>query len=1047
MKNVYKFCLYFLLILVVGIYWPIPEFNNFENETKQINSCHQKGDVDHFNVEINPILLSRTLILKNDINNKLNLHSIEQQEDNCPTGLETSIWYIGKHSLNWNRGFPAVDTGFVIRGGEAQTSICDRNGSLLFYTDNKDIFNSQHQVMDNGNIYFPILAGGRSSTMNLILPQPGSDSLYWFFYPDQITDQTDTFAKKLRYAIIDMSQNGGLGKVILKHQILMDTSSERVEGIRHCNGKDWWIIGQNAITEQFTVWLLDKNGLSLNGKMNSGTVNNIDSRYSLLGYLKSSHSGSVIVEATGGFNGVNRVFLNAIELHRFDPATGTIYGGVPLNFNLFNERVYGAEFSSDDTKLYITGSKIWQIDLGILDTAVINQSLILISDQFRRNTGSPVLGPDGIIYITTFSINSFNLFNINKPNEKGLACDFQSQGFYLGEGSGLGAPHFAQGLQFPYRLFTHGPYEFCADTTVRYVLTDPCPHPDLQWVLPDGGVIVNQNGDTIDVYFADPGYKRVIAAYPTLCGYKSDTLKIKVNNCNCQPAFEWLQRDTSICSGSTATFKFNSNADSVFVNGNFLTSDSFEIASLTNDTCLDVKIHFAEFCDSTLSLCIYTKKQAVVQRDSIGFCPGDSLFIANVYYFSDTLLIFNYQDQSGCDSVSYLQLLTFLPTISSTEQVWICPGDSVQVGQQWYEDSIDIVQTYSDRNGCDSNHVIYIRVYPENLPNQFNHIMCRGDSVLFSGVWYKDSIQKELVNQDSNGCDSVWNLNIKLYPLSLPDTNRYEICPGDSIQLNGQWIYDTLKIESHYQNQNGCDSVHRTIVSYKSIPEEKNLQYFICQGDSIYIANAWIKEEINWTIRKQNQSSCDSVFHYQIKWYDEIHVDVLNELQIDEGDSLVLDPYYSSNVNQVNWSPSTGLSCTNCLRPKVSPPKDTKYYITVQDDNGCTAIDSILIRLIKKEKELYVPNSFRPNGDNLNDRWGPVLEEGNGMVESIKVFDRWGNLVYECSGLQIKNGLCAKWDGSLRGKKCQPGVYVYQIIWRNSSGVLQQKVGDVSLVL
>ncbi|MBK9109871.1 MAG: gliding motility-associated C-terminal domain-containing protein [Saprospiraceae bacterium] len=250
--------------------------------------------------------------------------------------------------------------------------------------------------------------------------------------------------------------------------------------------------------------------------------------------------------------------------------------------------------------------------------------------------------------------------------------------------------------------------------------------------------------------------------------------------------------------------------------------------------------------------------------------------------------------------------------------------------------------------------------------------------------------------------------------MSLPDTNRYEICPGDSIQLNGQWIYDTLKIESHYQNQNGCDSVHRTIVSYKSIPQEKNLQYFICQGDSIYIANAWIKEEMNWTIRKQNQSSCDSVFHYQIKWYDEIHVDVLNELQIDEGDSLVLDPYYSSNVNQVNWSPSTGLSCTNCLRPKVSPPKDTKYYITVQDDNGCTAIDSILIRLIKKEKELYVPNSFSPNGDNLNDRWGPVLEEGNGMVESIKVFDRWGNLVYECSGLQIKNGLCAKWDGSLR---------------------------------
>ncbi|MBK9109873.1 MAG: hypothetical protein IPM92_16245 [Saprospiraceae bacterium] len=197
--------------------------------------------------------------------------------------------------------------------------------------------------------------------------------MYWIFYPGQITDQTDTFAKTLRYAIIDMSQNGGLGKVILKHQILMDTTSERVEGIRHYNGKDWWIIGQNAITEQFTVWLLDKNGFSLNGKMNSGIINNIDYKFALRGYLKFSHSGSVIAEATLGFDGVNRIFLSAIELHRFDPMTGTIYGGVPLSFNLFNEWVYGSEFSSDDTKLYITGSKIWQIDLGMLDTAVINQ--------------------------------------------------------------------------------------------------------------------------------------------------------------------------------------------------------------------------------------------------------------------------------------------------------------------------------------------------------------------------------------------------------------------------------------------------------------------------------------------------------------------------------------------------------------------------------------------------------------------------------------------------------------------------------------------------
>lgn len=1039
MKNVYIIWICLFLILGVrfrGVIWE-KEFPEIQLNEGNNSSIYDK--VDQFKAEED---LKRP---KSDIpgisESEYNQNGASLM-DSCPTGLETSIWYMGKHSLNWNTGYPAVDTGFFRDAGEAHTSICDRFGNLLFYSDNNYIMNAMHEVMDNGIIDSPFGFAGSSSTMNLVLPQPGTDSLYWIFYPEQVTDNTDTFAKKLRYAIIDMSQNGGLGKVVQKHQILMDTSSERVEGIRHCNGKDWWIIGQNAITEQFTVWKLDQNGLSLNGKMYSGVSNNIDYRFALRGYLKSSHSGNLIVEVTNGVS-----IPGTVEIHNFDPINGLISNSIKLDLNLkANNADYGAEFSSDDTKLYITGSKIWQIDLSIFDTSVINKSLVLISDQFLRNTGTPVLGPDGKIYITSFFDGDY-LYTIEKPNEKGLACDFQSQGYYLGDKSGLGAPHFAQGLQFPYRLYTHGPYEFCSDTTVRYVLTDPCPHPDLQWELPDGGLITNHNGDTIDVYFTKPGYKRVIAAYPTPCGYKSDTLKIRVNNCSCKPSFNWLQQDTSICIGSSASFKFNSNADSIFINGNHIVSDSFEISSLTSDTCLDVKIQFAEFCDSSMLVCIKTIKQSNVYRDSLWFCSGDTLYVNNKPYIGDTLLSFTHKDQYGCDSVSFLQLLRNIPSNSSLEQVWICSGDSVRIDQQWYKDSSDVVQTYSDRIGCDSNHVIQVRVYPKIQHNQFNHIMCRGDSVLFYGVWYTDSVQKELIFQNHQGCDSIWTLAIKLYPVQGPDSSRYEICPGDSILINGLWVYDTMQVETHYQDQNGCDSVHRTIVSYMSIPEAKNLQYFICQGDSIYITNTWIKEEMNWTIRKQNQSSCDSVFHYQIKWHDEIRVDVLNELQIDEGDSLVLDPYYSSNVNQVNWSPSIGLSCTKCLRPKVSTAKDTKYYITVQDDNGCTAIDSILIRIIKKEKELYVPNSFSPNGDNINDRWGPILEQGSGTIVSIQVFDRWGNLVFECSGLQIINGLCAKWDGSVRGKKCQPGVYVYQIIWRNRSGVLRQKVGDVSLVL
>jgi len=790
------------------------------------------------------------------------------------------------------------------------------------------------------------------------------------------------------------------------------------------------------------VWKLDQNGLTLNGKMNSGKINNISYRFTLWGYLKSSHSGSIIAEVTHG----DRSKPNPIEIHRFDPSTGTISGGVVLNLNLFGEYIYGAEFSPDDTKLYITGSKIWQMDLSDWDTAAINKSLVLISAQAGRNTGSPVLGPDGKIYITTFFSQDTILYAIENPNLKGLACDFRLFGFNLGAGSGLGAPHFAQGMQFPYRLFTHGPYEFCADTTVRYVLTDPCPHPDLIWEFPDGGVITNQKGDTIDVYFADPGYKRVIAAYPTPCGYKSDTLKIRVNNCNCQPSFNWIQQDTLICSGTAAQFKFRSNADSVFVNGNFLTSDSFEINSLSNDTCLNLYIHFAEFCDSTVSVCIATKKQKEVRYDSLWFCRGDSLVIAGNTYKSDTLVSIIQTEPSGCDSISYLQLLTY-PSVNPTEHTeWICPGDSILVNFQWYKDSGQVQQIHSDMHGCDSVHTIYIRLHPLQQVNSFNHVMCKGDSVFFSGVWYKEAVQQQLKYTDQNGCDSIWQLSIQYYPQQIPDTTIYEICPGDSVLVQGKWRHDSMRLESIFQNRWGCDSTHWFVIQYKPIPRAVNLEYSLCPGDSIYIENAWIHREMKWTRRKQNPGSCDSIFQFAVKWYEEVLVDVASEHQIEEGDSLTLDPYYSFNVSKVSWSPDQGIDCVNCPKPMVSPANDTKYYVQVTDENGCTSTDSILIRVNNKAREPYIPNIFSPNDDNINDRWIPVMEQSRGTIEQIQIFDRWGARVFECRSHAIGSDHCNEWDGTSLGKKCQPGVYVYQIVWRDAAGVPQKKVGEVSLI-
>lgn len=80
---------------------------------------------------------------------------------------------------------------------------------------------------------------------------------------------------------------------------------------------------------------------------------------------------------------------------------------------------------------------------------------------------------------------------------------------------------------------------------------------------------------------------------------------------------------------------------------------------------------------------------------------------------------------------------------------------------------------------------------------------------------------------------------------------------------------------------------------------------------------------------------------------------------------------------------------------------------------------------VKEVTTVYVPNSFTPNGDDINDFFFPkmvgVLEEGY----SFQIFDRWGNIIFETSDIT------EKWDGTDRGKEVKQGVYSWKLITKH----------------
>jgi len=170
------------------------------------------------------------------------------------------------------------------------------------------------------------------------------------------------------------------------------------------------------------------------------------------------------------------------------------------------------------------------------------------------------------------------------------------------------------------------------------------------------------------------------------------------------------------------------------------------------------------------------------------------------------------------------------------------------------------------------------------------------------------------------------------------------------------------------------------------------------------------------------------------------------DLRILPGDTGQLSAQVSGAPGNLiyQWSPAAGLSCTDCAEPVIAASDTAMYVLMVTDANGCTAADSI--RIFSQSPDfVYVPNVFSPDNDGSNDFFGIFADPDKvRAVELLRVYDRWGSLVYESTAAPI-NETKAGWDGAFRGKLLTPGIYVWYASLRLADGTLLQKSGDVLL--
>ncbi len=124
------------------------------------------------------------------------------------------------------------------------------------------------------------------------------------------------------------------------------------------------------------------------------------------------------------------------------------------------------------------------------------------------------------------------------------------------------------------------------------------------------------------------------------------------------------------------------------------------------------------------------------------------------------------------------------------------------------------------------------------------------------------------------------------------------------------------------------------------------------------------------------------------------------------------------------WSGGENIFGATTPTATVAPSHTTTYYVTVTDQYGCQARDSITIRVLDVvcgEPYIYVPNAFSPNGDGQNDVLYVYANPALITKLHLMIYDRWGELVFETESLD------KGWDGTYKGRKLDPAVFVYYL--------------------
>ncbi|MEY3947039.1 MAG: hypothetical protein RJB03_1745, partial [Bacteroidota bacterium] len=140
------------------------------------------------------------------------------------------------------------------------------------------------------------------------------------------------------------------------------------------------------------------------------------------------------------------------------------------------------------------------------------------------------------------------------------------------------------------------------------------------------------------------------------------------------------------------------------------------------------------------------------------------------------------------------------------------------------------------------------------------------------------------------------------------------------------------------------------------------------------------------------------------------------------------------------WRPITGLNSPFIRIPILHPTTEQLYTVSITNRAGCMTTDSVLVRIFE-EQDVFVASAFTPNRDGKNDRIYPILV-GVDIFNYLKIFNRWGTLVYQSNSIDPAKG----WDGAYEGNDQPADTYTWVVDAVGQNGKPIRKSGSLVLI-